>query len=46
LGLFLLQSQNFPFFVETVDAGNPCKHSIAVNYGNDTVWCAILMFCR
>jgi hypothetical protein len=41
LWLFLLQSQNFPFLVETADAGNPCKHSIAVNYGNDTVRCAI-----
>jgi hypothetical protein len=30
LRLFLLQSQNFPFFVEIVDAGNPCKHTIAV----------------
>ena len=36
LGFFLLQSLNFTFFVEAVDTGNPCKHSIAVNYGNDT----------
>jgi hypothetical protein len=37
LGIIFVASPNFPFFVETVVAGNPCKHSIAVNYGNDTV---------
>ena len=32
LGLFLLQTQNFPFFVEIADAGIPCKHSISCVY--------------